>query len=98
MRFFASLDSDVEPFYRAELTFLFVKKALISICSKYTDFTEIFSSKFIVKIFKYTRINNHSINPVDVKQSYHRPIHSLKLVELEILKTYIKINLVNDFI
>lgn len=54
--------------------------------------------KLAFKLFKYIRINYYDIELVDVQQLLYKLIYSLKSVELEILKTYIKINLVNSFI
>ena len=45
-----------------------------------------------------TRMNEHAIELEEGKQLPFGPIYSLGLVELETLKTYIKTNLVNDFI
>ena len=45
-----------------------------------------------------TRINEYAIELKNDKQPPYRPIYSLGLVELETLKTYIKINLANGFI
>lgn len=50
------------------------------------------------KFFNYTKINNHSIQLVDSKQSPYRLIYSLKPMKLETLKAYIEINLINRFI
>ena len=47
---------------------------------------------------KQTGINKYTIKLVDGKQISHRPIYSLGLIELKTLKTYIKINLMNNFI
>ena len=47
---------------------------------------------------KHTEINDHVIELVDGKQPPYRPIYSLKPVELETLKAYIKTNLANGFI
>lgn len=52
----------------------------------------------VSKLFKYTRINNHAIQLVDSQQLLYRPIYSLGLMELETLKEYIEINLINRFI
>ena len=45
-----------------------------------------------------TRVNEHAIEQKKGKQPPDGPIYSLGLVELEILKTYIKTNLSNGFI
>ena len=47
---------------------------------------------------KHTGINDHAIKLVNGQQLPYEPIYSLELVELEILKAYIKTNLVNGFI
>ena len=57
-----------------------------------------FFSDLASKFFEYTEINNHTIKLVDSQQPPYRPIYSLKPVELEILKAYIKTNLANNFI
>ena len=43
-------------------------------------------------------MNDHAIKLKEDKQPLFSPIYSLKPVELETLKIYIKINLANDFI
>lgn len=43
-------------------------------------------------------MNNHAIKLEESKQPLFGSIYSLELIELEMLKTYIKINLANDFI
>ena len=50
------------------------------------------------KFLKYIGINDNAIELVDCQQLFYRFIYSLELIELEILKAYIKINLVNYFI
>ena len=47
---------------------------------------------------KQTSINKYIIQLVESKQPSYGPIYSLHLVELKILKTYIKTNLVNGFV
>ena len=51
-----------------------------------------------MELSKYPGINNHAIKLKKSQQLFFSPIYSLKLVDLEILKTYIKISLVNNFI
>ena len=72
-------------------------KAPISIHIKYFGFADV-SPKLSSKLFKSTEINDHAIELVDEQQLLYRPIYSLKLIELETLKTYIKTNLANGFI
>lgn len=75
-----------------------INKAFITILSKYTDFAKVFSPDPVAKLPEYTGINNHAINLIDGKQPFYKLIYSPKLVESEILKTYIEINLANGFI
>ena len=50
------------------------------------------------ELLENTRINKYAIKLEKDKQSSFRLIYSLRLVELETLKIYIKTNLVNAFI
>lgn len=65
---------------------------------KYFDYSNIFPKKNSTKFLEYIRINDYFIKLKKDKQLFFRPIYSLKPVELKILKIYIKINLVNNFI
>lgn len=58
----------------------------------------VFSSDSTVELPKHIYINNHLINLIDNKQLLYDLIYNLKPMELQILKTYIKINLANNFI
>lgn len=51
-----------------------------------------------MELLENTGINEHTIELVKGKQPSYEPIYSLGLVELEILKTYIKTHLKNKFI
>ena len=51
-----------------------------------------------MKLLENTGINEHTIKLEKGKQPFFGPIYSLRPVELEILKIYIKKNLANDFI
>lgn len=44
------------------------------------------SLNFIIKLSKYSKINNYLINFSDNKQMFYNLIYSIKLVELKILK------------
>ena len=83
---------------KAWIAYLKVEKAPTKVLSRYTNFTNIFSSKFAIKFFKYTKINNYTIELIDDQQSFYCLIYSLGSVNLEIFKIYIKNNLVNSFI
>ena len=57
-----------------------------------------FSKKSAIVLLEYIKINTHTIDLEEDKQPLYRPIYSLRLVELEIFKTYIETNLANSFI
>lgn len=86
------------PSKKTPIAYLKVDEAPFKVSSKYADFTDIFSLKLAVELPKYIRINNHTIELVDNQQSTYGPIYSLEPIKLEILKVYIKNNLVNSFI
>ena len=92
------LELDVHPSRRPQISGLIAKKALTKVSVKYLNFTDIFSLDLTFKLPKQTRINNHTIELLNSQQPSYRPIYSLGLVELEILKAYIKTNLANKFI
>ena len=68
------------------------------ILTEYSNFSNLFSLDSAVKLPEHTRINDHSINLLNNKQLPYGPIYSLRLIELKLLKTYIKANLANSFI
>ena len=77
---------------------LLFNKALIKVIIKYLNYSNIFSAKNILKLLKYTKINDYIIKLEEDKQLFFGLNYYLGLMELEILKTYIKINLANYFI
>lgn len=91
------INSDVYPSYRPQIVGLIAKKTLIKVSTKYTNSAYGFILNLIFELFKYTEIHNHAIELVNSQQLLYKPIYSLKLVELEILKVYIEINLTNKF-
>ena len=60
-----NLSDEMYPSKKAQIAHLKLNKAPIKVFSKYTDFVNIFSSKLVVKLFKYMKINNHIIQLVD---------------------------------
>ena len=62
------------------------------------DYDNVFSAEYIVELSENTRINKLAIKLEKNKQPLFRLIYSLRPVELETLKTYIKTNLANSFI
>ena len=83
---------------QAQIGALLFNRALSKVLAEYSDYSNIFSAENTTKLSDNTRINKHTIELKEGKQPLFSPIHSLELVELEILKTYIKTNLANDFI
>ena len=94
---FFSLKLDVHPSYKPQKFGLITKEALTKVPAKYLDIADIFSLDLTSKLPKHTRINNHTIKLVDKQQLPYGPIYNLGPVELETLKTYIEINLANEF-
>ena len=66
--------------------------------AEYSDYSNIFSAKYVAELLEYTGINDHAIELEENKQPLFSPIYSLDSVELETLKTYIETNLANSFI
>ena len=66
--------------------------------AEYSNYSDVFSADNAAELPKNTRINEHVIELEEGKQSSFGSIYSLGPIELEILKTYIKTNLANDFI
>ena len=81
---------------QAQATLLISEKT--GIPAEYSDFSNVFSSNSAAELLEHTRINNHPINLLDDKQLPYDLIYSLRLVELETLKTYIKANLASGLI
>lgn len=59
------LGLEVHPFYKTRIASLKADKTLISVLSKYTAFVNIFSKDLVVKLLKYIRINNYTINLIE---------------------------------
>lgn len=62
------------------------------------EYADIFSKKVAAELLKHTKINNNRIDLKIGKKLPYGPIYSLRPMELEMLKTYIKENLKNSFI
>ena len=65
---------------------------------KYSNYNNVFFVKNAIKLLENTRINKHAIKLEESKHPLLGLIYSLEPIKLEILKTHIKINLVNGFI
>ena len=57
-----------------------------------------FSKKLAIKLVEYLSINKNVFDLAENKKRLYKLIYSLKLVKLEIFKTYIKTNLAISFI
>ena len=86
----------IYPSYQAQVVVVTSEKT--GIPAEYSDFSNRFSSDSAAKLPEYTKINNYTIDLLDNKQPPYGPIYSLRPVELEMLKTYIKANLANGLI
>ena len=73
-------------------------EAPIEIPAEYSDYNDVFSVENVAELLENTGMNKHAIELEESKQSSIGSIYSLGPVELEILKTYIETNLINDFI
>ena len=91
-------DWDIYSFWRTQIALLKVDETLTSVPLKYADFAEVFFKNLAIELPDHTGINNHIIDLIKRHQPSYKPIYNLRLVELQILKTYIKTNLVNDLI
>lgn len=62
------------------------------------DYNNIFLAKNIAELLKNIKINDYTIKLEEDNQQFFCLFYSLELVELKIFKTYIKINIDNNFI
>lgn len=93
------LSSSLMLIYLAKKTqIIFLLTYKVKILVKYSDFSAIFSEKKALLLPKLTKLNQHTIKLQDNKQLSYGLIHSLGVIELETLKTYIKTNLANSLI
>ena len=86
----------IHPDKAALITLLLTKKVKIS--DKYLDFVNVFSKEKALVLPERTKFNEYVINLEDGKQPPYGLFYSLGLVELKILKTYIKTYLKTGFI
>ena len=86
----------IHPAKKAQLTLLLAKQ--VTVPAKYSDFANIFSKNSANVLPERIGVNEHAIVLEEGNQPSYRPIYSLGLIELEIFKTYIEINLTNNWI
>ena len=82
----------------AQIATLKRDKASTKVPPKYTDHAYVFSFDLAIELPENTGINEHVIKLHEGKKLPYKPIYSLRLVELETLKTYIKTHLKTGFI
>lgn len=70
----------------------------INILIEYLDFVDVFLKILAAELFKRSDINKYLIDLEPDKKLPYGSIYSLRPIELKTLKTYIKINLTNNFI
>ena len=83
---------------QAQVGTLLFDKTPTKVSAEYFDYSNVFLVKIVVKLPKNTRMSEHAIKLEESKQLLFWHIYSLGQLELEMLKTYIKINLANGFI
>ena len=76
---------------------LLFDKAFTKVSAEYSNYNNVFSAKNAAELLENTKINEYAIELKESKQPPFDLIYSPGLVKLEILKTYIKINLANNF-
>ena len=93
-----SSEMAIHPSRLAQIASLKAEEAPVTVLAKYLDYANVFFEKLAVVLSEHTEINTHAIKLEEGKQPPYRPIYSLGLVELEILKTYLKTHLKTGFI
>ena len=86
----------IQPAWKAQIVLLLAKKIIIP--AKYANFSDVFLKKSAKVLQEHIGINKNAVELEDGKQPPYRLIYSLGLIKLETLKTYIQINLANNFI
>ena len=82
---------------KAQVEALLFDKAPTEISAEYSNYSNVFSAENTAELSENIKINEYIIKLEEVKHPLFKPIYSLSLVELEILKIYIKTNLANGF-
>ena len=95
---YSKRQNQIETQNKAQLGALLFDKTPTKILAKYFDYSNIFLAKNAIEFLENIKINKHTLKLKKNKQLSFAPIYSLGPVKLKTLKTYIKINLANDFI
>ena len=77
---------------------LLLDKVCTEVSTKYSDNSNVFLAENAIKLPENIEINEHIIQLKKSKQLLFDAIHSLRPIELEILKIYIETNVANGFI
>ena len=98
MIYISSLESKITIYQarKAWIALLFAKK--VTVLAKYLDIADMFLEELANVLSEQIEINKHVIVLEKDKQRPYELIYSLRLVEFETFKTYIKINLANSSI
>ena len=83
---------------QSQVRALLFDEAPTKVLAEYSDYNNVFLAINATELSENTEINELAIKLEESKQPLFGPIYSLKPVELETLKTYIKIILANGFI
>ena len=83
---------------QAQVGALLFDEAPTKVSAEYFNYSDVFSAENAAELLENTGMNEHAIKLEEGKQPPFSLIYSLEPVELETLKTYIKINLANGFI
>lgn len=91
----SALEAIEEPviylFQVAQVAILQYNKTSTKILVKYAKYANFFFCNLVIKFPKNTSINKYAIKLVKSKHLFYEFIYIFSLVELEVLKTYIKI-------
>ena len=88
---------DVHPSCIPQIAGLIAKEAPTKVPNEYFNFADAFSPNLASELPQHTWINKYTIKLVDGQQPLYGPIYSLKLMELETLKAYIRTTLSNGY-
>ena len=101
MVYVATLSTPMMPVYLshwAQIRLLIAEKTPTRVLSKYSDYADVFLFDFAIELSENTGMNEYAIELEEGKQPPYGSIYSLEPMELETLKTYIKIHLKTGFI
>lgn len=88
----------IHLFQAAQVAILQYNKTFTKILAKYAKYANFFFCNLVIKFPKNTGIIKYAIKLVKNKQLFYKFIYVLSLVELEVLKTYIKTHQKSGFI